>query len=72
MLHHIPTHLVCHLALRNIYDQYKYLFKNGLYYNWEDVGRNAFQNFSIHPERLMIIFIKNDRTDDFKIPSILL
>jgi hypothetical protein len=83
--YYTPTYLICHLALRNIYDQHKDLFKNGLYYdsittafyehnkyNWEDVGRNAFQNFSIHPERLMIKFIKNDRADDFKIPSILL
>lgn len=64
----IPKYLICHLALRNIYDKNKNLFKNGKYidsnstafyehnkYNWKDVGMNAFnKDFSIHPERLMI------------------
>lgn len=81
----IPNYLICHLALRNIYDKHKGLFKNGKYYdsnttafyehnkyNWKDVGMNAFQDFSIHPERLMIKLRGNDRTDDLKVPNIMI
>jgi hypothetical protein len=69
-----PEYLICHLALRNIYDKDKNLFKNGKYYdsnktafyehnkyNWKDVGLNAFRNFSIHPERFMIKLRGSDR-----------
>jgi len=70
-----PKYLICHLALRNIYDKHKNLFKNGKYYdsnktafyehnkyNWKDVGMKAFnKDFSIHPERLMIKLRGSDR-----------
>ena len=69
-----PKYLICHLALRNIYDNHKNLFKNGKYhdsnktafyehnkYNWKDVGMKAFKQFSIHPERLMIKLRGSDR-----------
>ena len=81
----IPDYLICHLALRNIYDKNLQLFKNGKYhnsnttafyehnkYNWQDVGMNAFKNFSIHPERLMIKLRGNDRKDDLKVPEIMI
>lgn len=81
----MPTYLICHLALRNIYDKHKEIFKNGKYYdsnatafyehnkyNWKDVGMNAFQDFSIHPERLMIKLRGNDRNDDLKVPKIII
>jgi hypothetical protein len=82
-------YLICHLALRNIYDKYRELFKNGKYYdsnetafyehkkyNWKDVGMNAFKNFSIHPERLMIKLRGSDRSsvnkNKVEIPKILI
>ena len=84
-----PEYLICHLALRNIYDNHKDLFKNGKYYdsnktafyehnkyNWKDVSINAFKNFSIHPERLMIKLTRFDRPSDNQnkvdIPAILI
>jgi len=84
-----PEYLICHLALRNIYDNNKKLFKNGKYYdsnstaffehnkyNWKDVGMNAFKNFSIHPERLMIKLRGSDRNsanqNEVQVPEILI
>jgi len=80
-----PNYLICHLALRNIYDMHKNLFKDGKFYdsnttafyehnkyNWKDVGMNAFQDFSIHPERLMIKLRGNDRTDNLKVPRMII
>ena len=71
-----PNYLLSHLAIRNIYDNHKDIFKNGKYiesnttafyehskYGWEDVPLNAFKNFSIHPERLMIKITRFDRNN---------
>ena len=85
----IPKYLICHLALRNIYDNHKNIFKNGKYYdsnktafyehnkyNWKDVGMNAFKDFSIHPERLMIKLRGSDRKsanqNEVEVPEILI
>ena len=80
-------YLICHLALRNIYDNHKDIFKNGKYidsnttafyehnkYSWKDVPINAFKNFSIHPERLMIKFISVDRNNinEVEVPASLI
>jgi hypothetical protein len=84
-----PEYLICHLALRNIYDKHKNLFKNGKYhdsnttafyehnkYDWKDVGMNAFKDFSIHPERLMIKLRGSDRRsanqNEVEVPEILI
>lgn len=82
-----PEYLICHLALRNIYDNHKDIFKNGKYidsnttafyehnkYSWKDVAINAFKDFSIHPERLMIKFISVDRNyiNEVEIPAVLI
>ena len=85
----MPEYLICHLALRNIYDNHKKMFKNGKYYdsnktafyehnkyNWKDVGMNAFKNFSIHPERLMIKLRGSDRKsanqNEVDVPAVLI
>jgi mannosyltransferase OCH1-like enzyme len=84
-----PEYLICHLALRNIYDNQKDIFKNGNYYNsnetafyehkkynWKDVCMNAFKDFNIHPERLMIKLTRFDRESNNQnkvdIPSVLI
>ena len=84
-----PEYLICHLALRNIYDNQKDIFKNCKYYNsnetayyehakynWKDVCMNAFKDFRIHPERLMIKLTRFDRDSNIQnkvdIPSVLI
>jgi hypothetical protein len=77
-----PNYLICHLALRNIYDKNKNLFKNGKYYNstdtafyehdkynWKNVIENVFKNFKIKPDKFIIKFTGKDRrtTDITKI-----
>ena len=79
------TYLICHLALRNIYDKNKNLFINGIYYNsidtafyehnkyeWKDIRNNVFKNFDFNPKRLIIKLRGCDRDNDLKIPNILL
>jgi hypothetical protein len=71
------------------YDNQKDIFKNGKYYNsnetayyehakynWKDVCMNAFTDFRIYPERLMIKLTRFDRDSNIQnkvdIPSVLI
>jgi len=75
------SYLICHLALRNIYEKNQKLFANGKYYeskktafyehykhSWKNIGEKIFQDFTINPNRLMIKLRKRDRKNIQNIP----
>lgn len=82
-----PYYLVCHLALKNIYENNKDFFRDVKIYDcnetafyehkklgWNNVGKKIFKDFTLDPNRLMVKFRGSDRRkfDCRDFPKILL